>query len=85
MEELTLSGTFDLPAAIALQAKLKAAPGEWTLQIDFSDAVVSYVALAGLGTWLCKCGRQVLAVGLRDADVQMLHLLGISAAFACPA
>lgn len=85
MEELTLSGEFDLPAAIALQAKLKAAPSEWTLQVDFSHAEVTGVALAGLGAWLKSRGRKVLAVGLGETERRLLQALGISAAFACEA
>jgi hypothetical protein len=83
MEELTVRGPFDLPAAIALQAKLKDAPDWRTLQVDFSHAEVSHIALAGLGAWLSSRGLKVLAVGLREADLQMLRFLGFSRAFAC--
>ncbi|HYV50120.1 MAG TPA: hypothetical protein VFA20_34930 [Myxococcaceae bacterium] len=83
MEAVTLRGPFDLPAAIALQARLKNTPAEGALRVDFSDAEVTGVALAGLGAWLKSCGRKVLAVGLRDGEVQLLHFLGYGAAFAC--
>jgi hypothetical protein len=85
MEELTLRGAFDLPAAIALQAKLMRAPTEGALQIDFSDAQVSHVALAGLGAWLASRGRKVMAVGLREADLRLLQFLGFSTAIVCEA
>jgi len=83
MESLTLRGPFDLPAAIALQARLKNAPTGPTLQVDFSHAEVSGVALAGLGAWLKSCGRKVLAVGLGDGEVRLLRYLGFGDAFAC--
>jgi hypothetical protein len=85
MEELTLRGAFDLPAAIALQAKLMGAPSERTLQVDFSQAEVHVVALAGLGAWLSSRGRKVMAVGLRDAEKRLLEYLGFGAVFVCDA
>jgi hypothetical protein len=85
MEALTLRGAFDLPAAIALQARLIGAPSERPLQVDFSNADVHVVALAGLGAWLSKRGRKVAAIGLREAELRLLRALGFAPAFACEA
>jgi hypothetical protein len=86
MEELTLRGPFDLPAAIAVQAKLVRAPTEQTLQIDFSHTEeVHGVALVGLAAWLSSRGRKVMAKGLREAELRLLECLGFSSAFACGA
>jgi ABC-type transporter Mla MlaB component len=85
METLKLQGEFDLPAAIALQARLVGAPAERALQVDFSHVEVHSVALAGLAAWLSSRGRKVMAIGLQEAERRLLKYLGFSDAFACEA
>jgi ABC-type transporter Mla MlaB component len=83
METLALSGSFDFPAAKALQAMVVNAPATSAIQVDFSQvAEFNDVALAGLGAWLASQGRKVAAVGLREAELRLLTYLGFSAAFA---